>query len=118
MATWPSTLPQQLEQEGFNDVFPEGAIRTEMASGNPYQRTRYTAAIEPFSGMLYLDAAQYQTLKDFWITTLGLGALSFDWVHPITGAAATVQFIATKPPKITGTKGTLFAVQVMIEVLP
>lgn len=89
-----------------------------MDSGPSYQRQRYTAAPERFSGRIWVDYTQYATFRDFWVTTLAHGSLSFDWVHPMTNAAATVQFDVSQPPQVSAISGTLFEVALTFEVLP
>lgn len=118
MATWPATLPQRLHTQGFQIDAPQGAIRSDTSTGKPYQRQRFTAAITPFSGRMFVNKTQWQTLIDFFTNTLGHGALEFDWVHPITEDAATVRFDANNPPQVTAISGELFAVQLNLEIIP
>ena len=118
MATWPSTLPQRLHQQGFQYQAPQGAIRTDMEFGKAFQRRRFTAAVEPFSGQMYLDKAQYATLLDFWRNTLAMGSLEFTWVHPITEDPATIRFIASEPFGISVASGEVLTVKVNFEVIP
>jgi len=114
---WPNTLPQCLEISSYGETFGAGAVRTEMDAGPAFQRPRFTAVVEPISGSITVDAAQYATLKQFWTDT-GQGAVPFDWVHPVTQAAALVRFNDRTPPKISAPSGTLFQVAISIEVLP
>jgi len=118
MATWPSTLPQKLHQDGFSIKPPTGAIRTSMATGKAFQRKRFTAAVQPVSGRMYLTPQQYETLIDFWENTLAMGSLEFDWVHPITGDAATFRFPANKPPTISVVDGEVYGVNMQLEIIP
>jgi len=118
MASWPSTLPQRLHQQGFSYQAPEGGIRTDMEFGKPFQRRRFTAAVEPFAGQMYLDKTQYGTLLDFWRNTLAMGSLEFDWVHPITEEPAVIRFIASEPFKISVASGEVFTVKLNFEVIP
>jgi len=114
---WPVSLPQRLEVSSYSETFGAGAVRTEMDAGPAFQRPRVTAVVEPISGSMTMRGDQYATLKQFWTDT-GHGAVPFDWVHPITEAAALVQFNAGTPPKISARSGTLFHVAISIEVLP
>jgi len=118
MASWPASLPQRLHQQGFSYNAPTGSIRTDMEYGKPFQRRRFTAAVEPFSGQMYLDKTQYETLLNFWKNTLAMGSLEFDWVHPITEEAATVRFIASDPFRISVASGEVFTVSMNFEVIP
>ena len=118
MATWPSSLPQRLHQQGFQYQAPQGAIRTDMETGKAFQRRRYTAAVEPFSGQMYLDTTQYTTLLNFWRNTLAMGALEFTWVHPLTQQTATVRFNATEPFSVSPAGGDVLTVKANFEVIP
>jgi len=118
MANWPASLPQRLHQQGFSYQAPQGGIRTNMDTGKPFQRRRYSAAIEPFSGQMYLDKTEYQTLLAFWENTLGMGSLEFDWVHPITEQAATVRFVADNPFSISVASGEVYTVKLNLEIIP
>lgn len=39
-----------------------------------------------------MTPTQYNTLIDFYDNTLFGGSQPFDWIHPLTGAAASVKF--------------------------
>jgi hypothetical protein len=67
---------------------------------------------------MYLDKSQYATLIDFWRNTLAMGALEFDWEHPITGDPATVRFIANEPFAITALSGDQYQVRMNLEIIP
>ncbi len=118
MASWPASLPQKFHQNGFQISAPVGSIRTGMSTGQAFQRRRFTAAVQPVKGRMFLDATQYQTLIDFWENTLGMGSLDFDWVHPITGVDVKMRFIAGKAPSITAVDGDIFGVNMEMEILP
>ena len=95
---WPASLPAFVETDGFDDAFPETVVRTPMESGPAKQRRRFTAAPEPLRAGLVLTKAQHDTLKTFFVTTCKGGSLAFDWVHPISQAAASYRFKA--PPRV------------------
>lgn len=118
MATWPASLPQDLHQQGFSIGLPSASIRTSMSTGKAYQRKRYTAAVQPVSGRLWLDATQYQTLIDFWENTLGMGSLEFDWKHPITDEDVSMRFVSNKPPTIGAVNGDIYGVNMQLEIIP
>lgn len=118
MTTWPSSLPQDVTLNSFDQEFPNGAVRAETDSGPAFQRQRFTAAPEPFAGTMIIDKTQYNTLLDFWKNTTNMGATPFDWKHPITGNAATVQFDVSSPPSISLLGQDLIEVSLNFEVLP
>jgi hypothetical protein len=115
MAAWPGTLPQQFEQDGYHEIFPEAWIRSNMDIGPDKIRKRYTAAIKQFSGQMFLTPTQAAALFTFWETTTDYGTIPFDWTHPRTGAAEEVRFLA--PPELRAQEGKYLAT-IRIEVLP
>lgn len=118
MPTWPATLPQKLHVQQWRMTMPDGAARQDMDAGPAYQRRRFSAAPEIHRGKMWLDLTQWQTLRTFWVDELGMGAVPFDWQHPLTGAAAEVQFDTSQPPRVTGITGVQYEVTMVIEVLP
>lgn len=118
MAIWPSSLPQKFHQTGFSIKPPVGGIKTNMSTGKAFQRRRYSAAVQPVSGRMYLTKAQYQTLFDFWENTLEMGVLEFDWVHPITSNPVKMRFDATKPPTLGAVDGEIYGVNLQMEIIP
>lgn len=114
--TWPATLPQYLEAQGFENRFPNGVVRQPMDSGPGKARRRFTAAPEHISGSIVLDRQQYAAFKAFWKDTLAMGALKFDWVHPITGEACEMSFMAE--PSVSAISGTTFRATLQLIIWP
>jgi hypothetical protein len=96
MIVWPASLPQLVAVEGYEESPPETALRTEMDAGPAKVRRRFTAGVRPITAQLDLDAAQVETLDQFYVTTLAGGALRFDWVDPRNQAAVELRFV--RPP--------------------
>lgn len=118
MPTWPISLPTKLLRDGYEESEPTGAIRTQMETGPPKQRQRFTAVIQPFKGVIEVDSDQLDTFQAFYRTTLGNGVLSFDWVHPRTGASVTFRFDAGQPPKAVPVGANQYHVSMALEVMP
>lgn len=116
MASWPATLPQAFEQDGYSEPFASNVVRTEMDVGPPKVRKRYTAAVKQFAGLMYLTETQAETLETFYETTTNWGSDAFDWVHPRTGAAISCRFAG--PPVLEQARGRYVAAMIQIEVLP
>lgn len=116
MSAWPGSLPQQFEQDGYQEAFPKATIRTEMDVGPAKLRKRYTAAIKPFTGQMFMTPDQVEDLETFYETTTAYGSLAFDWEHPRTGAAVSCRFVG--PPQLEAVEGGDFKVMIEIEVLP
>jgi hypothetical protein len=93
-AVWPSALPQRfLQDPGATEQPPDLMLETQMDAGPPKARRRYTAGYRMVSGSIVLTHAQRAILDDFYVTTLEGGALTFDWIHPITSQPATFRFL-------------------------
>lgn len=118
MATWPASLPQEIHQQDFQLSAPEGAIRSDMDTGKPFQRQRFTAAVQEFNARIWVDTEQYDTLIAFWKNTTAHGAIEFDWKHPVTGDPATVRFVATNPINVTAVSGQLYQISMSLELIP
>lgn len=116
MSAWPGTLPQQFEQEGYQETFPKVTIRTEMDVGPAKLRKRYTAAIKPFVGQMFMTPEQVETLETFFEVTTAYGSLAFDWENPRTGVAASCRFVGE--PQLEAVEGGDFKVTIQIEILP
>jgi hypothetical protein len=91
MAIWPPSLPQSLLASLTRKRQP-GKIRSQMDTGPAKQRARFTAVVEEYEGGLYLTGAELTIFYTFYNDTLGMGAASFDWIDPVTDAAATLRF--------------------------
>ena len=112
MVDWPSTLPQWLERDGFNEQEMDGVLHTSMETGAPKARPRYTATVVNITGMLKLTRADYDTLKAFYTANR---ATPFNWIHPVTGDPASMRF--KSPPAYTSA-GAEFRAQLSLEILP
>ena len=100
MPTWPGTLPQKPDADGYTESPPDVVLRTPMDAGPPKVRRRSTAGPRPITMQMTLTLTEMQTLDDFFWTTCRAGALPFDWVHPRTQAAATFRW--RSPPRYQG----------------
>jgi hypothetical protein len=86
MATWPVSLPTNFLKNSLKEGPPDNIIWQEMDYGPPKTRKRGSAAIETFSGSMYMTTAQVATFYTFFNTTLNSGADEFDgFDHPRTG---------------------------------
>lgn len=117
MPAWPSTLPQLVLTDGYQEQFADVVLRTEMDAGPAKQRRRLTAGVRPIRCVLLCTTAQVATLQSFYNFDLAGGALSFDWVTPRTEAAAVLRF--TAPPEIVPEPGAQYwRIGLALETLP
>lgn len=144
MSTWPEQLPQAIHQQSFVLTFPELASRTEMDTGKAYQRKRYTAAVRPFQGRIWVDETQLETFLNFYNNTLAQGTLPFDWYDPMTFIAdadyagpylslsfdndlesyvvtedktTQIRFDTNRPYTVSAVSGSLYQISMNLEVL-
>jgi hypothetical protein len=113
---WPVSLPARPLIGGYEETFPDIALRTQMDAGAAKMRRRYTAAVRPLTVAYRLSDSQVTTLDDFFVNTTAAGSLPFDWVHPRTLATVSVRF--TQPPRMTARGAGLWEVTIGLEVLP
>lgn len=97
MAVWPTTLPQFVLESGYQEQLPKNAVETEMESGPPKVRRRFTQVFRKFSVSMIMDQAQAAVFEAFYLTTCASGSIAFEWVHPRTRAAMTLRFTGSPP---------------------
>jgi hypothetical protein len=116
-AVWPSSLPQFVEIDGYDETLPDALLRTRMDAGPAKQRRRFTAAPRSLAAVTDLmTAAQGATFEAFFETTLQMGALPFDWAHPRTQATKTFRF--REPPKAIARPGGRVQYRLSLEIMP
>lgn len=114
---WPAGLPQRPSWTNYQETPPNLVVRTQMDSGPPKVRRRFTAGVRPFKcGFDVLTATEIATLDDFFLNTTGGGALRFNWIHPRTGVAAELRFVSA--PAYTAIGGLSYSVTMDMEILP
>lgn len=71
-------------------------------------RSRFTDAVDTYQATILLDFDEYETLKDFFKTTLNNGVLPFTFVDPMSEEEGSFRFIS--PPVISALGGRVFEV--------
>src|SRR3546814_5176519 len=77
-------------------------------------RQRSTAAPTPITCNVPLTPAQAVSLESFYKSDCAYGALAFDWKHPRTGAAKSLEFMS--PPRISA-RGAMYIGRLELKVL-
>lgn len=117
MVDWPSNLPVMLA--GLTDKRQSTTIRSEVDSGPPIVRRRFTAAVRTLTIPMRFTNAERATFDTFFNTTLAGGSLSFNWLDPVTDALVAMRFV--EPPEFTGEDGGAFkywTATFVMEILP
>jgi hypothetical protein len=113
---WPTSLPQRPLVDGYSNSFGDGAVRTDMDSGPPKARRRFTAAVQPLRLAFRLTAAQVATLRSFFKDDCAFGAIPFSFVEPVSGASIRAAF--SKPPAIAPRSAIRFDATIELDWLP
>ena len=115
MAVWPVGL-QQKQFTGITEKRQNAQQRSEMDTGAPKVRKRFTAAVRQVNIPVVFSMADKAPFDTFYITTLGEGVLAFDWTDPVDDST-TVSFRFTKPPTFKKDNG-LYTGVLNLEILP
>lgn len=116
MTTWPASLPQKPQSQGFRETVPEVIVRTDMDAGPAKVRRRFTAAVRNLQMTMEMSNAQIATFDTFFNDTIKGGALNFDFPDPRTGTTVDVRIVNT--PQYRNIGGEYWGVELEIEVLP
>lgn len=97
MATWPTTLPQCFDAGSYNGQPQDGCIETDMDTGYPQKRRRFTAVYTDHSGTMTMTKDLFTgDFKTFFETTTGFGADSFNFLDPMNqGTTITARFVGS-----------------------
>lgn len=118
MPTWPVSLPIQPLVEGYDETLPYDGDRSSIDGLPIVQVQRSKAAVRPMTVNMDLTSAQVDTFQTFYRTTLGFGALAFDFTFPRTGVIKTFRCIGGRPPAATPKGYDLYTMNLSMEVLP
>jgi len=118
MATWPGTLPQVPLDNGFQEKPVPNVDAFVPEKGAPITRPTYTGRLRVYEIGFHFTAAQRLTFWTFWETTLGFGALSFDWTHPVDSGTETWKFDPAQVPVFVPVSGDLDLCRFRLMQLP
>ena len=116
MDNWPLSLQQHLNSDNFQVVLGDTLVRSQMDVGPDKVRNRYTKGVDLYTASVNLDIDDYDTLSNFFKTTLGNGSLPFLFHNPLTDADETFRFKA--PPAIKPLGGRIFRIDMTWERMP
>ena len=117
---WPFSDDYMISPVGYKEgVYAEPTVRSSVDSGPPKMRPRFTAVAITITGQIeVLTSDDVDTLMTFHDTTLAFGSLPFTWVHPRTGAGATMQFVKRPETSTSGNSPTVFTATLNLIILP
>jgi len=114
--TWPSGLPQFVNQDGYNEQRVDGKLVTKMDSGPSVNRSIFTATPYGYNIAMNLTSTQVDILDTFYYTECKNGVVSFEWIHPRRYTSADMRF--TSLPSISNAGYDNFMVSFSVEILP
>ncbi len=91
MPTWPIELPH-LPFAGVTAADTDAVLRSPMDSGPPSRRNRFTSHIQNIQMPMVLTGSEKAAFDFFFRSTLGNGALAFDWIDPIDDTVVSMAF--------------------------
>lgn len=91
-ALWPTTLPGAMQADDLQVTSPDMVLRSDVDTGPAMLRRRFTAAPEQISGSIIVTRAQLAVFRTFFITSIGGGAIPFEWFHPETRVIMDFRF--------------------------
>lgn len=110
-AIWPLTLPQYVFVSGYKEGAGLKIKSFETDAGGP--KTRAVARKPTFTIKLDLMNAAQKAIFDIFFATTIKGVGTFDWVHPVTQAAATFRIL--KDEDWSAVSGNLFSKSLTLE---
>lgn len=117
MPSWPSTLPQDLSREGYEEGLGDNVVKSKNDAGPPKRRQRYTGAEDPLVGTMLMTSAQIEIFKSFINDDISYGADAFDF-PALLGATGTIPVAFKTLPKWTNVRGDLYRVSLDFLIQP
>jgi len=90
---WPPGISQAFTSDAFAEKPQDVTIRTDMDTGPPKVRPRFFNPVRTYSCEIILrNAAEYETLRDFYYVICAGGTDTILLAHPITGDPTSFRF--------------------------
>lgn len=116
--SFPTSLQDKVNSSGFSVQFDEVSITSDTDVGVKKKRKRYTDPVDSYKCSIDMTYTEFNTLRDFFNTTLGGGVKTFTYEHPFDHTPAIFRF--AKPPSLSpkGSGGREFTVTMEWELMP
>jgi hypothetical protein len=114
---WSTGVPTDIVKSSYQAKRQDGTLRTDMETGLPKVRRRFTAVVKSFEGSIIMTQAELTTFESWFDNVIGFGALTFMFPHPITQVSTEMRFIGSY--KEAQDEDTMdFEVQLEFEIIP
>lgn len=112
---WPSSLPLQLDQDGYQETAAPGVLRSTFDGLRNQARQRFSSGPRPVHANLTLTGAEADILDDFYRNSTSGGTKRFIWINPTNGASATIRFLSA--PELSAVGPNSFVAALKLEIL-
>lgn len=113
-ASWPATLPAAPTTDGFQIIYPNNVVRSQMDAGPIKQRRRVAWARKQMVAPFMLTSAQMADFEVFYKTTTESGTLIYEWTDPAREVLGEYRIIEN-PQIETEEFGLWYRVTIVIE---
>lgn len=113
METWPGTLPDYPNQDGYGRVMKPNVIRSDMGYGPAKMRKRTTANLYQVTMQLWLTQAQLDALDEFYDDNM---ALTWVWEDFGRNPTVTARYRFLAPPAASPLGAIYWAVSLSLEM--
>lgn len=117
MPTWPASLPQSPEREGYSEQ-PGFPVVQAPVDGPALSRRRYTAVPKSYACSFLLTQSELAIFESFFEADLAHGALAYDWKERGIATNPTRQFRIVEEPAYAYLGGTYWRVSLKLIRLP
>lgn len=118
MDTWPMSLQQKMNVDGFQYSLGVTTVSTDMDVGPSKVRSRFTDGIDGYQLQHTLDFDDIALFKTFYKTTIANGTLPFLFTDPFTLTEETFRFTPGQVPVVTPLGGRTFTLAMVWDRLP
>lgn len=114
----PASLQQKFNVQGFTHSIGKTTLRSNVEVGPAKVRRRFTKSVDPYKGSIVMSYDEYDTLYNFYQTTLDGGTKKFNFEDPFSQLPAEFRFINEPNMTPIGTAGIEYRVTFDLEKLP
>lgn len=113
-----ATMPPHLgspHMASYAEAVQDPTIRSEMDTGPPKVRRRWTATITTLSASWRVTGEVLENFLAWYRSAISYGTTPFSWTHPRTGDPVTARLVG--PPRWSPADGR-WLLELTVEVLP
>lgn len=113
-ATWPTTVPEEPENDDYDETFLPNEASFQPDVGPPTSWRRSTLDGGQISASIIMTTAERDFFKTFYRTTLKDGTRPFVWNNPAYSSAGRYKFAPSSPPRVSAIGAGLWRVRLSL----